>query len=195
MKQKFRDMQVIWTLLVAAGLGLLVAGFLAWKWASTVANAGTISGLGLYLSVAGLYGTLIGFTLALEQIRKGTSASEAAESALIDIKSKLSSLNASGEIERARFALEEAERSVYAGRIKELKFSLAPARQCFLKLTELDLDIFSDLNSKLEASVEEMSSILDKADEGDKDYIKNVAGYVRTYIDLTSRMQVRITRG
>lgn len=154
-----------------------------------------VGGAGLYLSILGIYGTLVGFILAFEQIRKSISASEASENALKEIKAKLSSLSASGEIERARFALEESERSLHANRHKELKHGLSPARQSFVRIIELDLDIFADIKPQLTASVEEMAGILDRSDEVDKDYQRSVGGLIRTYTDLASIMQVRMSRG
>lgn len=188
-------MRVIWTLVGALGLGLTIAGILSWRWATAEASAQNVAAAGLFLAVGGLFATLVGFILAIEQIRKGTSASEAAETAIDDIRNKLTSLSASGEIERARFALEESERAIHAGRVKEVKFSLSPARQCLLRIRELDLDIFGDLHVQTEAAIEEMGTILDRVDDGDKDYLRSLTGFVRSYTDLISRMQVRMARG
>lgn len=188
-------MRVIWALLAALGIGLAIAGLASWRWAAAENSADVVAGAGLYLSVLGIYGTLVGFILAFEQIRKSISASEASEKTLTEIKAKLSSLSASGEIERARFALEEAERSLHANRHKELKFGLSPARQSFVRIVELDLDIFSDLKPQLSASIVEMAGILDRTDEVDKDFQRTVGGLIRTYSDIASQMQVRMSRG
>lgn len=188
-------MKIAWTLIAAVGAALVIWSVLAWPWATASQNQVLIAAAGFVIGLLGLYASLVGFTIAFQQIRKSIDATGAAERTLNEVKEKLTSLSASGEIERARFALEEAERSIHANRSKDVKYSLSPARQCLLRIVELDLAIFSDLRPNLDAAIVEIGEILDRVDDGDKDYLRSLSGFVRTYNDLTSRMQVRMTRG
>jgi hypothetical protein len=188
-------MRTAWALLAAAGVAILGFAYGFRHWGLAEASAYSVSYLGLVTGVLGLYCSIVGFTLAIHQIVKSRSSTEAAKAALDDVRAKLSTITASGEIEKARFALEEAERHILDSRPpKNIRHTISPARQCFVRLHELDLPLFADLKQQIEAVVKELYEIADTQD-WDKDSIIKNAGLVRSYIDLTNRLQVRMNRG
>lgn len=188
-------MKTAWAFLATVGLAILGAAYGFREWGAAEGNAYVVGYFGLLTGILGLYFSVVGFTLAIQQIVKSRSATEAAKQALEDVKSKLSTITASGEIEKARFALEETERHILDSKPpKNVRHTISPARQCFVRLHELDLPMFADLKAQIEAIVKELYEIAD-TQEWDKDTVIKNAGLVRSYIDLTNRLQVRMGRG
>lgn len=189
------QMRAIWA---AVGIvGLVIVGAAVWfrGWAHATENSGSVAYWGLVTSLAGLYVSVVGFTLALEQIAKSRSAAEAAEHALSEIRGKLSSLSATGDLERAKLALEALDAGVYDGRPKEARVQLGSARIAFVRISELHLDVFEEIQDQVAAVPAEIADAIDVLDGGAKEGISKIRGILRSHLDLVNRMQVRITRG
>lgn len=153
----------------------------------------------MVMSVAGLYVSVAGFSIALAQIQRSLTASEAAKSALAEIKTKLSSLNASSEIEKARLALETADKELFAGRYRDAPLSLNAVRIALVRIAELKLEVFADMQAQIAAIPSEIAEMIEEIEavskETDKDVKLRVRRLMRSHSELINRMQVRITGG
>jgi hypothetical protein len=189
------NMRVVWIIIFAACVAVSVALAMGYPALSSSSNTALVGYLGLVLGAIGVLASVVGFALALEQIAKSRSASEAAELALLDIKSKLSSLSATGDLERAKLALEGLDAGIHDGKPKDARIQLVQARMAFVRIGELQLEIFADVQDQVLAVPGEIADVIDGIDSGGKDTLSKVRGLLRGHLDLASRMQIRMTRG
>lgn len=163
--------------------------------AFSLKNEPLLGAISLYLSWAGLGVSIIGFIIAVDQIKRSATASEAAESAIIELRAKLSSLNAISEVEKAKSLLDEVTRHVENEQWHSARSASALARQAFVRLNEIDNTVYEDLKGRIEASISELDEMCDKIILQERGYIKRVPSLIRQYVDITNRIHVRMTRG
>lgn len=139
---------------IATGLGT----WAAWQW--LIAFAGDVAAAwGLLLDVYGLIGTAVGFYIALRQIHNAQLASEAAERASEEAKSRFAAYDVVSELARAGSALKESQRHVSNGSWTDVMESISEARVSIVRLSALPSALDQDGREALVA----MSARLEKA--------------------------------
>ncbi|WP_340644126.1 hypothetical protein [Phenylobacterium sp.] len=156
--------------------------------------------IGLCVRVVGTVVTIVGFVIAVQQLRKTRSAAEAGNKAISELKAKLTTYSAVSEIARAMAALKETDRHLKHGGWADAVDSYTEVRQAMNRLAELPSSIDEPKREQLRDAIEQVAELCKKLDVATLSQKKpgGIAGAIhlnRQHGDFLARISIHIEQG
>lgn len=135
-------------------------------WLLNPANSPAVALVGLGLTVLSLVVTVIGFVVAIYQIRRTQTATAAAAKAVGDLRSRVASFDATVEISRAAEALRETQRHLKNDQWASAVESYQAVKDAMVRLVALSDKIEMNERGQIAPMLADISELCNKIESG-----------------------------